>query len=313
MTVLKFIYLGFLLPYIVGRTWKQLLFRRELHTGVLASHGLGVLALFAVFYIFSFLPISRNLPVDVSARYFWPISFGLGAVCLVILHWRLWIDFHMDKVSVWYVILACAAITLSVACLVPHREDITAELVRMMVDSNTFYPGNAYTGVAYVDGGVNHSPMEALYAVTAMKTSLDGTWFLHRLVPFILIPAYLGIYQLVTGILCEEDKRLQQLVPLIVLGFLLLEAFHDGPIYLDVLATPWNGQTLLTSAVLPLNFAVAYDWLKNKRWQSFLSAAGLVVAGQLCYADGGAIVGVIWVIVVLIGFVMHMRERGRKI
>ncbi len=306
MTILLVVYFGFILPYLMGRTWKRLFPWRQSNIGITAAHGMGVVALLAVFYVASFLPLSRSMSVSALSHWMLLLGLGLGAVCLIILNRKLWQDFHVERLSWPVVAMAVVLMLLSVMALRPDGMDLTGELVRRMADSDVFYGARAYDGAAWE--GANHSPIEAIYAMVATLFGMDATVCLHRMAPVILLVAYFGCYLEMGTMLFGEDTKARNIFLTIAMGFFLLEAFRDGPLLANVLCNPWNGQTILGSLVLPMSFALAYQWLSSKRWQCLLGAACLVVVGQLCYGDGAMMVIFLWAVAVVVALIRHKVE-----
>lgn len=303
MKIALFLYFGFVLPYLMGRVWHRLLPWRQSHIGIATSHGMGMLALFAVFYVASFLPLSRGMSVDVLSHWMLRLGLVLGVVCLLILNRKLWTDFQVEHLPIYVVAPAILLLLLSVFALRPDSLDVTGELVRRMVDSNVFYGVKPYSGAAWE--GTNHSPIEAIYGIGAVLADMDATLFLHRVIPCVLLLSYFGIYVEAGNILFENDSKSRNIFLVIAMSFFLLEAFRRGPVLINVLCNSWNGQTLLGSMVLPMAFAIAYYWLRTKRWQAIPAELCFLISAQLCFGDGAMMVLFLCGITVIVAFIMH--------
>lgn len=307
MTILLLLYFGFILPYLVGRAWNRVFPIRQSNIGITTAHGMGMLVLFAIFYVASFVPMSRGMGVTELAHWMKLLGFALGVVALAVVNVRLWKDFHVERVS-WPV--ACVAVILlllSVLVLRPENSDITGEVVRRMTDTNVFYRTTPYGTEPFV--GSNHSPIEAIYGIGAVILQMDAVVMLHRITPLVLLVAYFGIYLEIAILFWGNHAKAKQVFLLFVMGLLFIETLLGGSVLHNVLCNPWNGQTLLGSAVLPMAFAVAYHWLRTKRWQCILFAGCLLVAAQLCYGDGAIMVVFLGGVTLVVSLLRRWMER----
>ena len=309
MMIVLFLYFGFLLPYLVGRACNRVFSWRKSYIGVTSAHGIGLIVLFAIFYVVSFVPLSRGMAVSELAHWMSLLGYGIGIVSLLVLNRKLWQDAHAAKVAWPVIALAIIALICSVLFLRPDSMDVTGEMVRRMVDSNVFYGVTPYTGEAWL--GTNHSPVEAIYGIGAVLMGIDPLVYLHRLTPVALLVAYFGVYLEIGTILFGEDNRTRDTFLAIVIGIYGLEVFREGQPLLNVLCNPWNGQTLLGSMILPMAFAMAYQWIRTKCWQCLLFAGCLLVVAQLCYGDGAMMVAFLWAVAIVVAFVLKRMARRK--
>ncbi len=303
--------LAFILPYIVGQAWVQLFRFQNRPRTMMQCYSYGIVALGAIFYVVSWIPLQQHMTLTALSKYCFVTAVAVGVLSLLIANKHLF-DGIKATVEGWKnasrhdVVNACGMLLVLILAVLfarPCMEDMTPEVVATMIDTNSLYAYDAYTGEAFVDAAVNHNPIEAIYAVLATISGVDCTWMIHRILPLVLISAAMGAYSLI-GRAFFTEKRKQAYYQTVVLVLMCMTLFYEHSLFLGILSNPWTGEAVLTMIVLPFAFYLAMECCSLNKSECtlyrlvlyVLSAMVGIIGAQLCFTKASVICAVLWMI-----------------
>ncbi len=318
------VYLGIVLPYLVGQAWLRILGTTKENNGVLISYTHGLIGIGGMFFLISLVPLQSQWTLIELASMSGIVSGVMGIISLIIANKHVLDGFFatMERLRAaeagYWVCIGIAVLTIGLAVFVtvPSVDDATPELVGMMMDSGRLYGADPYTGVAYVDGRVNHTPIEAVYAVLSVLSGVDATILIQRILPMLLVPAYLAVGIMLLGVFLR-DKTVRRRGFCIYVLLLVLGAARVSNLYTGVLLNPWNGATLITVLTLPFQFYFVCKWLQDAfmHWITVVLSMGVcVMAAQLVYTKAGLYSCVLWGLGLIIKVYMtHSKYRRAQV
>lgn len=321
MQILKLIYVGVVLPYLIGQAWLRILSTARKDNGILIAYAHGMVGLGGIFFATSLLPLQQGWSLGRLSALCWYASLLIGLVCIIIANRHLLDGIYTTAKRVceadimrWSIIaLAVLGIVYGMFGTLPSSEDTTTELVGMMVDTDVLYGADPVTGISYTDGRVNHTPIEAAYAVLFRMTGMESTQMIHHLLPLLMIPAYYGTFLVLLHIFIKEKKS-RDLAFGVILLLLLVETLRAGTMNFGVYTNPWAGVTLVTLLVFPMQFAIICRLAQQERipWLGLiLSAGACILAAQLGSTKGGVYSAVGFVLGVML-LLLYRRKNSRR-
>lgn len=298
MQILKLIYVGVVLPYLIGQAWLRILSTARKDNGILIAYAHGMVGLGGIFFATSLLPLQQGWSLGRLSALCWYASLLVGLVCIAIANRHLIDGIYTTTkrareadATRWIIlVMAVLGVVYGIFGTLPSSEDTTTELVGMMVDTDVLYGADPLTGIAYDDGRVNHTPIEAAYAVLSRMSGLESTQMIHHLLPLLLIPAYYGAFLVLLHTFIKE-KKYRNLAFGVILLLLVVETLRAGTLNFGVFTNPWAGVTLVTLLVFPMQFAIICRLAQQERipWLGLiLSAGACILAAQLGSTKGGA-------------------------
>jgi|GEM_PF-1688944 len=324
MGTLLLIILIFVLPYIVGQAWSCMFRFKRCPRTAMECYSYGIVAIGACFYIVSWVPLQQRMSLSQLSKYclYAVVALAVISICIANVHLldgcketvkRFGQGKRQDWMNYGYMVML---LVIAVAFAKPAAEDLTPEIVETMLGTDTLYACDPYSGEILVDVPVNHNPIEAVYAVLAFLTGAHVTWMIHRVLPVVFIIAAWGTYSLI-GKVFYSERSAQAKFMSVMLCIMTLTLFMKHSVFLGILTTPWNGATVLTMVVLPLQFYMAMECclLPSEERTRFrmvmyvLSAGVGIVSAQLCFTKASVISLLLWLVA---GIVLVWRQRHAK-
>lgn len=207
----------------------------------------------------------------------------------------LWANIKVSKGKLGILMAVCVVATLlSMVIVLPSKEDDTTEIVAIAVDTDEMYRYAAYTKVPYevLPEDKAMSPIDMLYAIGVVNTSMKEAVMIHMFLPLFLLPLFYAVSWQMGRYFFGEDLQKCSMFVVMVIIFSSAACYTKGFLSVGALQNIWNATTLLASCGLPAVMLHSFELLDSVEKQQRIRKREIVllimmiVTAELLLAKG---------------------------
>lgn len=259
--ILLAVYLFLIVPFFAGAFWDTLAGVKKKRK--VAAYVNGYVIMFSMFwcvavlFLFRGCTLQRLSAVWLAATVF--LCVVSAAVCRreLFLYKKKFLKVwnETDKIVKAAVAVSAVFIVISILFVEPQPGS-TVQTAATAVDTNTTYMYQPYTGEQYPETQTERifSPYEMLYAVAAQLSGLVPAFLIKIVLPFFLLPFFMGCYWEIGGFFFSESRKQAVFLMLAeAMHFVMVYTAVDTPVS-GIFRSCWAGGVLLNCCIFPFAF-----------------------------------------------------------
>ena len=328
LTVLKIFalaYVWLVLPVLLGRLWE--LFQKEEHNSCEISSLLGMLTVWAVFFVVARQAMASEwklselsgiwglilLLMTVAAASYLAVQKKLGMLRMV---WNV--------KNVHWIILALVILMAAAIFSVNDKEEHMVEEVLTMYTTDSLYEYSPMNGKAKEEllsieveelETQAQSPISAYYSTYVSMTQIYPAGFVRILLPIFLLSFYFCVYAAWGNYLFPTSPKKRYLFQAVVWLLYGTTLVTERTVMFRIFANCWNGETLFFLGVLPIAVLLLLGEKKGIRELEDFKKPYLIseyvvcaAAGQLLCTKGFFFVTFVWGIALVAACIKRWKD-----